>query len=163
MTAFDYLVLGIMGLSILLSVWRGAVREILALASWIVAFLLARTYGVGVAALLPAAVPTQELRLLAGFLIVFLATLLLMALIAIGIAQLVRVAGLGLADRGIGAVFGFCRGALIVMTGVLLAGLTSLPREPVWRHAMLSPPLEAIANGVKPLLPGDLSRRINYD
>src|SRR5690606_1076129 len=39
MTAFDYVVLAIVGLSLVVSVWRGAVREIMALAAWVLAFL----------------------------------------------------------------------------------------------------------------------------
>ena len=71
MTVFDYTVLLIVGLSILLSVMRGAVREILALASWVAAFLVANTYGVWLAAQLPAAIPGEPLKLLAAFVILF--------------------------------------------------------------------------------------------
>ena len=39
MTAFDYAVLAVLGLSLLLGVWRGLASEVLALAAWIVAFL----------------------------------------------------------------------------------------------------------------------------
>ena len=34
---------------------------------------------------------------------------------------------------------------------------------PVWREAMLSPPLEAIAVSLAPMLPAELSRRISYE
>jgi membrane protein required for colicin V production len=44
MTAFDYLVLGIVGLSVLVSVLRGAVREVMALGGWVAAFLVANTF-----------------------------------------------------------------------------------------------------------------------
>jgi membrane protein required for colicin V production len=50
-----------------------------------------------------------------------------------------------------------------VMVVVLLAGLTTLPRQPVWNNAMLSAPLEALAVFVKPWLPQYLSQRITYD
>ena len=46
---------------------------------------------------------------------------------------------------------------------VLLCGLTSVPQHPMWREAMLSPPLEAIAVSVAPMLPEELSRRISYE
>ena len=80
MTVFDYAVLLIVGLSILLSVMRGAVREVLALAAWVAAFLVANTYGVWLAAQLPAAIPGEALKLLAAFVILFLTMLLLMSL-----------------------------------------------------------------------------------
>ena len=52
---------------------------------------------------------------------------------------------------------------LVVLALVLLAGLTSLPRQPVWREAALSKPLESFAGRVKVWLPGGLSQRITYD
>ena len=51
----------------------------------------------------------------------------------------------------------------MVMVVVLLAGLTALPKQPVWRQAMFSPPLEALANVIKVWLPNDISKHINYD
>ena len=53
--------------------------------------------------------------------------------------------------------------APVSMELVLLAGLTTLPRDPMWRNAMLSSPLEAFALYLKAWLPGDLSKRIKYD
>ena len=44
MTLFDYAVLGIVGISVLVGVWRGVVSELLALAAWVVAFFAAREY-----------------------------------------------------------------------------------------------------------------------
>ncbi len=163
MTAFDYAVLVIVGLSVIVSVWRGAVREVLALASWIAAFLASQAYAGTVATYLPESVSNASLRLLGGFVAVFIIVLLLAALIAIAISKLVRSVGLGPVDRGLGAIFGLVRGILVVLTLVLLCGLTAAPSFPVWREAMLSPPLEAVATSVRPFLPDELSRRISYE
>jgi membrane protein required for colicin V production len=163
MTAFDYAVLAIVAISAVLSVVRGLVREVLALLAWIFAFVAANLFAADLAAWLPAAIESAEMRLLAGFLGVFFAVLVAMSLVALGISRLVKKAGLGFEDRVLGALFGIARGGLIVMVLVLLAGLTSLPRQPAWRQAVLSPPLEALAVQVKELLPGPLSARIRYN
>ena len=163
MTAFDYVVLLTIGLSILLSVMRGMVREVLALLSWVVAFWLANMYTVQFAPMLPQSIPSESFRFLAAFVILFLVALLVMSLLTIGISELVKTVGLSIIDRGLGAVFGLARGVLIVLVLVLLGGLTSLPRQSVWQNAMFSAPLEAFASTVKPWLPDDLSKRIRYD
>lgn len=163
MTVFDYALLGILGLSVLVSVWRGAVRELLALASWVIAFLVAQAYAGTVGALMPAAIPSPALRVLAGFLVVFLTVLLLVAITSLAISQLVRAAGLGPLDRTLGAIFGLLRGILVAALLVLLAGLTSAPRESWWRNAMFSAPMEALVLAVKPWLPDELAGRISYD
>lgn len=163
MTVFDYAVLIIVGLSVLLSVIRGAVREVLALAGWIVAFVIANLYSGTVAVWLPAGISSEALRVLVAFLILFLTTLLAMGLLAMAASRLVKSAGLGIEDRVLGAVVGFARGVLIVMVIVLLAGLTTLPRHPEWRNAMLSAPLEEFAGFIKAWLPNDLSQRITFN
>jgi membrane protein required for colicin V production len=163
MTWFDYAVLLIVGLSALIAVIRGFVREVLSLASWIIAFVVASALSGQMAPMLPAASPNDSLRMLAAFLVVFCATLLGMIVITLAIVELIRIAGLGFLDRVLGLLFGLVRGVMVVVTAVLLAGLTRLPESPVWRDAMLSAPLEVLALSVKPWLPPDLGRKIRYD
>ncbi|MGX8882799.1 CvpA family protein [Methylovorus sp. SPW-M1] len=163
MTVFDYAVLGILGLSVLLSVMRGFVREVLALAGWVAAFFVAKLYTMELALLLPEAIPSEALRFLAAFLILFLATLLLCSLLAIVLGQLFKTVGLGWLDRALGAVFGLLRGVLILLVLVFLAGLTSVPKDERWRNAMFSAPLEAMVVSLLPWLPQDITKHVKYD
>lgn len=162
MTAFDYAVLVIVGLSILLSVVRGLVREVLALLAWVVAFVAANLFGSRVGKLMPDAIPTEELRLVAGLVTVFFVALLAMSLVSMAISKLVKSAGLSVEDRLLGSLFGLVRGLLVVVVLVLLAGLTALPKRNMWRDAVLSSPLETVAVEVKQWLPADLANRIKY-
>ena len=163
MTLVDIAVAVIVGLSVLLSVIRGLVREVLALAAWVVAFLSANLLAAKAAPWLPDSIPTEELKLMTGFICVFVAVLIAMSVLAILASKLVKSAGLGLEDRLLGGAFGLARGLLVVMVIVLLAGLTSLPHQPVWRNAVLSGPLETLAVRSKVWLPADLAQRITYD
>lgn len=162
MTVFDYAVILIMGLSVVLSVIRGAVREVLSLTAWVLAFWAAQSYTVEFSALLPDALSNPSLRLMTGFAVVFLTVLVVMSLIAILSSKLVKASGLSVADRTLGAVFGLARGFLMVLILVLLGGLTSLPRQPMWKNALFSSQLERVATYVKTWLPDGLSKRINY-
>ena len=163
MTVIDYAALAIVGLSALISVWRGAVREVLALAAWFAAFIAAQAYAPVAALYLPDSIENAALRLLVGFVCIFVLILVLTTLAAAAISTLVKSAGLGPLDRGLGAIFGVARGMLVVIILVLLCGLTAFPRTPPWRDAMLSPALEAVAVSVKPFLPYELARRIDFD
>ena len=163
MITFDYTVLAIVGISILLGVLRGLVREALNLVAWVAAFWVANAYTVEVAPLLPEAIPSESLRFFAAFVALFLGTLLLMSLVTIALAELVKTLKLGVYDKGLGAMFGLLRGLLITLIVVLLAGMTSLPHQGFWRNAMFSAPLEAFAADVKPWLPEGLAKRISYD
>ena len=147
----------------LLSVVRGFVREVLALASWVIAFVAASLLSGTVAGWLAGTIENESWRALAAFAVVFLATLIGMSLLAVAVSKLMRKAGLGLEDRLLGGFFGFARGILIVTVLVLLGGLTSAPRLPAWNDAMLSPPLEALAGKLKPWLPNIVSSNLSYD
>lgn len=163
MTAFDYAVLGILGLSVLVSMMRGFVKEILSLSSWIAAFFVARFYTLELAPLLPDSVPNEALRFLAAFLILFLATLLVCSLLSIAITHVFKSVGLTWLDRGLGAIFGLARGMVIIGILVLLAGLTNVPKDSRWQNAMFSAPLEFMVTKGLPWLPADIAKHVKYD
>ena len=161
MTWFDYAVIASVGLSVLLAVIRGAVREIAALAGWAAALILSGLFAQELAQWLPIAV-SPVLKAVIAYLVIFLGVLLLSGLAGVLLAKLFRAAGLGFTDRAVGALFGLVRGVLIVFVAVMLAGLTSLPRESFWREAALSGPIETAVLAAKPALPKDLPQRIRY-
>ncbi len=162
MTWVDYSILTVIGVSVLLSLIHGLARELIALASWIVAFLIAQQFASQAVHWVPAAITNPSIRLLVAFAAIFLVVLIAMSLVGMLVSKLIRGTGLGIPDRILGALFGFMRGLVIVTIAVVLAGLTKLPREPEWRQAQLIPPFETLAKMAKPWLPYDLSRHINY-
>ncbi len=164
-TWFDWLILSVIVLSSLLGVWRGVVSEILALAAWIAAFIAAKMWGAGAAELMSAWLHNLHepaLRHMLGFATVFVATLLLFAVARFALSNLLRAIGLGLVDRFLGALFGLGRGVLLVLAGVLLGGLTDMPRQQWWQETALIPPFETAALAMKPWLPPMLAQRIHY-
>ena len=161
MTWFDYVVIVVLGVSVLLALYRGAVREITALAGWAAALILSGLFAQQLAQWLPASL-SHMVRAVISYLVIFLSVLLMSGLIGLLLAKLFHAAGLGFTDRAIGAMFGLVRGAVIVFVGVMFAGLTSLPKEPFWRDAALSGPIETAVLAAKPALPKDLAQRIRY-
>ena len=163
MTLFDHAVLTLIGFSVLLGVIRGFAREVIALASWAVAIVVASVYGGEAAPLLAQQIPDESWRVLAAFVAVFFVVLIVMSVIGLFTSRLIKSAGLGVEDRVLGSLFGLARGLLVVLVLVLLAGLTALPRQTVWKDAMLAAPLEKLAVQVKQWLPQDWAKYISYD
>lgn len=163
MTNFDYLVLAIIGLSIILSVMRGLLIEALSIVGWVVAFFVAKTYSSQLVPMMPADIPTESLRILAAFLVVFFATLLITSLLAIALSTVFKKIGLGWLNRVLGAIFGLARGMLIVCILVFLGGLTDLPQDERWRNAMFSAPIEALVTSLLPWVPDSITQYIKYD
>lgn len=162
MTAFDYLVILILLCSIVISTFRGLVREVLSLVSWIVAFMVANAYGESLSILLPDVIPGGLTRLIVAFLALFIGARILMSLVTMAVDAGIRSVGLTVVDRGLGGLFGLARGVVIVMTVVMLCGLTAIPRQPVWTEALLSPLAVTTAHTILPYLPGELAQRIQF-
>ena len=162
MTLFDYLTLFVLLASVVISATRGLVREVLSLASWVAAFMVANLYGETLAQWLPAIVPGALTRLIIAFVVLFIGTRLLMGLLILMCESLIKAGGLSFVDRSLGSLFGFARGLLIVLIAVILCGMTAIPQQPFWKDAMLSPLAESAARSVKPFLPDEFARHVQF-
>lgn len=162
MTYFDYAMLGILGLSVAISLWRGLLREVVSLVSWVVALWVAARFAVDAAVLLPGSISSPPLRYLTAFIGLFLGVVIVLELLGLLVSKLLRAVGLGVVDRVLGAIFGAARGVLIVWVLTLLGGFTTLPQRDWWRDAVLAPPLQTSVLAARPLLPLELAKRIKY-
>ena len=162
MTVFDYTVLAGLALSVLLGIWRGVVSEVLALVAWVLAIFLGRMLAPSLAPELGHWILGAGLQYLAAFALIAVAVLLLVSVIRFMVSSLLQAIGLSLIDRLLGAMFGLARGALIVLALAAAGGLTTFPRQPWWRDAAFSPPLETAVVALKPWLPHEWASRIRY-
>ncbi len=162
MTVFDYGVVAVLGLTLLLGFWRGLVSEMLALAAWVVAFFAARATASEVGGLFADVLKDQAVQYVVGFAAVFVGVLVVFALLRLAVTGVLAAAGLGVLDRFLGGVFGALQGIAILLALVVAGGLTSLPQRPWWRDAVSAPPLETAALASKPYLPPELAKRIRY-
>ena len=162
MTIFDYVVLFILVSSVVISTMRGLVKEILSLLGWVAAFIVANAFGAKLAPMLPSVIPGEALRLIVAFIALFLGVRVLMGLLALAISSLIEASGLSLADRGLGGLFGLGRGIVIVLAGVILCGMTSIPQQAFWKDALFSPMAETGARTVKPFLPAAFAQHVQF-
>jgi len=161
-TIFDYLVIFVLVASIIISMMRGLAKEVLSLASWVVAFVVANAYAAALAQMLPPVVPGEVLRLIIAFIALFIGVRILMGLLALALGALLDAGGLSIVDRLLGAVFGFGRGLVIVLAAVILCGMTSLPQQAFWKDALLSPLAETGARTVKTFLPAAMAQHVKF-
>jgi membrane protein required for colicin V production len=92
----------------------------------------------------------------------FFGVRLLVMLFAITLNEFIKASGLTVADRGLGSLFGLGRGVVIVITAVLVCGMTAVPQQPFWKDALLSPFAESAARTIKPFLPGEFARHVQF-
>jgi len=157
----DIAVFSIIGLSILISLFRGFVKEALSLATWVAALAVAIMFSARVAGYIPASVESQTARVIIAFVALFIITLIAGAIINYLVSQVVDKTGLSGTDRMLGIVFGVARGGLIVAILVLLASLTNMPKETWWQSTLTLPFFETVAEQVKSVLPPDWQQRFD--
>jgi membrane protein required for colicin V production len=162
MTVFDYAIVSIIVASLVLGLWRGVIGEVIALVAWVLAFFAARMWGAEIAQVAVTGIVDPALRIVAGWVAVFVVVLILMALLRLAVRGLLTALGLTVMDRLLGVIFGLARGVVIVVALVAVGGMTSAPKEKWWSGAQFSAPLETAVLASKPWLPPEVAKRIRF-
>jgi len=162
MAWIDLAIIGIIVLSALISLIRGFVKESISLVTWVVAGLLALRYYGPMADLLEPFINSATLRQWVGGGILFLATLVVGAIVNFIVSQLVSKTGLSGTDKALGVVFGGARGVLIVTMVVLLASLTPMPEASWWQDSVMIEFFQQLAQWLKGVIPADAVGEIGF-
>ncbi len=159
----DYLITIVISLSMIFGIWRGFLREVISLASWIVAFAVALTfYGDGSEFFKPY-IDVHSLRVVAAFATLFIITLLMGGLVGTIASRFIDYTGLTGTDRVLGTVFGLARGAAIIILLVLIGGTTPFSKDNWWRQSILICHFQEQASWLRAFLPTELARSIRFN
>ena len=147
MLGADYLIVAVVGVSVIVGAVRGFVREAVALLSWLVAIWVAWRFSGFLHPYLGGLLVTPEQKAWVARGIVLLAVLLLGALIGALLSWVTHTAaGLGAVDRLFGFVFGLTRGAVLVGFAAMLGLSLRLEHQSWWQESKLAPYAVQIAS-----------------
>jgi len=138
MNEVDAIILVIIGLSCLFGIWRGLVKEVLSLVTWIAALTLARLYSGVFADFMVNLITNESARYVTAFAIVFVLVMMIGTLINHLISKLLTITGLKLVDRLLGGAFGVVRGSVIVVVILFITG-AFVNKMPQWQESQLIP------------------------
>jgi membrane protein required for colicin V production len=147
LTAWDWFILLVLVLSVLLGIFRGMIRTVFGLAAWAVALF-------GTPMVAPATVQLSKMQqqpwVIYVLLFIFLFVLVRVsgALVARGLGKI----GLGGVDRLFGGVIGVARALLLVAVVVVVARMFDMHRHPSWKNSLSRPLLDAIVQAAEPYL-----------
>src|SRR6202521_4191095 len=159
MNLTDYLVIVTIVLSVIVGAARRFLRESFAVAAWVIALFLAWHFSDLIAPHLGGLMSDSEVRPWAARVIIVLLVLLLGAGGVAALAHFVRLSIFSGMDRLLGFAFGVLRGFVLLGVFVILGQLLRLQEEQWWRHSMLIPYGESIANGLRMLVGEERVRR----
>jgi membrane protein required for colicin V production len=158
MAVLDWIFLGVLILSLVLGAWRGLVFEVLSLAAWAVAFVVAQWFAPDVAAMLPMAGAGDAVRYAAGFVLTFILAVFAGGLIASLVKRLMSAVGLAPVDRALGAAFGLVRGVIILLAATVVVAMTPLKSSGWWQESVGAGVSSAVLKGLKPVLPQEFGK-----
>jgi len=157
LTLLDIALLVVMLISGILAMVRGFMREILSIASWLIAAVVT-LYGYSRAEMFVKQYVTNDLVAKAvaiGGL--FLLTLLIISLFTVKISDLILDSRVGALDRSLGFLFGLARGLVIMVVAFLFfAWLVPVKSQPEWvKGAKSRVVLQATGDWLLSILPDD--------
>lgn len=144
MNWIDYTIIGIVVFSALVSLIRGFFREALSLITWMCAFIIAGYFYPYVAEHI-VYFKDEFIRNACAIAALFIATLLVGAIVNYTIYRLVSYTGLSGTDRVLGVCFGIFRGILIVTAILfLIDSFSQFSQGRDWQHSTLIPYFHSI-------------------
>ena len=130
MTQVDTAILIVVAISAAFGLWRGFIKEVLSLLSWIAALVVARLYSDALAGMLTGLIESSSIRYVTAFCLLFVGVFLVGALINHFLNKVLTITGLKFFDKLLGGVFGVARGTVIVL--VILFILNVFVSETEW-------------------------------
>lgn len=164
-TWIDIIIIAIFLFSTIVAFFKGFVRSVISLITWIAAIGLALTQAEQVAMLLPESMDTLSLplgdrdygsnvRVGVAFILIFIGVLLLGGLINFVFGQIMQAQNLKGMDRALGMLFGLIRASAIVVILIMLtSAFTTLQESAAWKDSLLISPFESAAQWTVGKLP----------
>jgi membrane protein required for colicin V production len=138
MNEVDIAILVVIGLSCLFGLWRGLIKEVLSLVTWIAALLVARVYSQTLSDLMTGMIENEGARYVAAFASLFVIVMMLGTLLNHLMSKLLTISGLKFADRVFGGVFGVARGVIIVLVIMFITSVF-VSETQRWQQSVLIP------------------------
>jgi len=162
MNWLDFVFIGIIGVSVIISLFRGLVKEVLSLLIWIGAFWAAYHFVDKGAGSLTSIIELPSARHLIAFVAIFLVALIVGGMINFIIGKLVTKTGLSGTDRFFGMFFGALRGLIVIIAITFFIKATPLSEDPWWQESKLSPHFSSISEWVRERMPEEFSDYFSF-
>lgn len=162
LTWFDFAIVAILALSVLISFFRGFLREAVSLVTWIVAILVSLKFAVLVGDLFKSHIASELLRYVIGFVILFLLVFIVGTVINAILKLLVEKTGLSITDRIIGAIFGVLRGVLAVAVIIMLINASPMQKYDWYQNSQFAPQFSPVVTWLTQLLPEKIQQMSNW-
>lgn len=159
MTIFDWFIIAIIIVSMIVAASQGFLLEVITLAGLILGLLLAFWNYRALAVPFTHVIHSEHIADALAFLLIALGVMIVIGLLGRLISKLAQTAGLGGLDSLLGAVFGIVRGCVLVVIAII-AIAAFLPQNTWMNGSKLAPYFLSAANQVSAGAPAELRLKI---
>jgi membrane protein required for colicin V production len=149
MVMIDYVLIVILGLSTLVSLFRGFFKEALSLVTWVLALWIAWRMAPQAADYLEPWLSTSVLRLWVARTVIVIGVLLAGGMLSWFFGLVLESTGLTGTDRSIGMVFGFGRGVILAGLLVIVMEALGFTETSWWNESKLIPYAGPVADMIR--------------
>lgn len=153
LSLLDYVVLGVLVISLLIGIFRGFIREILSLVSWGVAVWTGFHFSPQFAQYFSPMITSPQLQQIAAGIALFILVLLLMSFLAYLLNKVFSAGKISGPDRTLGALFGLARAVVIIAVVGFLIQSMGMTTEPWWQSSRSATYITQAADILGRLLP----------
>ncbi|GAB3088750.1 CvpA family protein [Lysobacter terrae] len=163
MTALDWVLLLIVGVSAVLGLFRGLIGVVMSLVAWLLGGLAAYLFGDDVGRSLLTDGQAGWGEYLGGYALSFAVVWIAVALVGLVVRRLVHGAGLSGVDRLFGLGLGVVRGLFLACALLLMLGLTSIPGKDAWHESAGVALLLPVAQWMRAAMPPWMAQRVDLE
>lgn len=157
-TYIDYIIIAVIAVSIITGIFRGFLKELIALVVWALAIWVGYTYSLSLSNTLTPYIGDPTIRTGASFIGIMIAVLVIGGTCNAILSFIIKRSGLSSTDRLLGMGFGFVRGVFVVSLGLMIIKLTSLPYKKYHDESKVVASFEPVVNWMSGFVPGVLSK-----
>jgi membrane protein required for colicin V production len=160
-TILDGVVVVVILISAMLAMVRGFVREVLSLASWVIAAAAAYLLYKPALPFVQTYLANKNVAIIATAAVIFFIVLIIASYIAMKISDFVIDSRVGLVDRVFGFLFGAARGLLLAVIAFSFLSWILSNKQPYWVvNAQSTPMLRSLGDRLIAALPEDIEQKI---
>ncbi|MFT5258630.1 MAG: membrane protein required for colicin V production [Saprospiraceae bacterium] len=158
----DVVVIAFVAISVLVGIFRGLVKEVLSLTSWVLAAFIAYQNGEIAASYLELYIKESMLALAIAYVAVFLIALIGLSVVSYLISRLFNATGMSAIDRSLGSMFGAVRAAAIMGILILIGHFLNLNDQSWWTDSQLLDYFIPVADWITSYLPESIVDKIQH-
>ncbi len=160
LTILDIVVIVVVLISAVLAMVRGFIREVLSIASWVIAAAAAYFIYPSVLPLITPYIENEQIAIIVSAAVIFFIALVIASYITMKLADLVIDSRAGAIDRLLGFIFGVARGLLLAVIA-FMGFMLLVANRPEWiTNAQSRPLLTSLGTAIAAVLPDEFRETV---